>query len=115
MKLAPFDDLEDATEGEREESGHGASEHFDRMAFTMAALRLVRPAKMTVAVCESASRLRVLAGREWGEEGGQQWALVAIPKNASRRSIALALAGLGGDSSPPYMLDVLLRAESSRS
>jgi hypothetical protein len=119
-----------------------SDEPFDRAAFAMHALDLVRIPGMTVAVCLGAARLRVDTGRAWGrtsgagvqargQERGQErghervhkrWAVLAIPANASRRAIALAVAGLScGPATPapgaasvppappaPYVLDVLL-------
>jgi hypothetical protein len=83
-------------------------EPFDRLAFATAALELVRPAHMTIAVCARSTRLRVEAGRKWGGQPGERWALVSVPETASRRAIALAIAQLGEGAPRPYALDVLL-------
>jgi hypothetical protein len=88
-------------------------EHFDRVAFAQRALDLVPPPKTTVAVCEGVVRLRVEAGRLWGRGEGERWAIVSVPKTASKRAIALAVAQLSGARDAlPYALDVLL-AEAS--
>jgi hypothetical protein len=93
---------------EQEEQDDDSYEEFDRLAFTMSALDLVRPKGMTVAVCRGVSRLRVEAGRAWGRGPDASWALVSIPPNASRRAIAVALTKLTkAGATPPYALDVL--------
>jgi hypothetical protein len=61
---------------------------------------------MIVAVCEGSSRMNVAVGRRWGHPG-EAWAMLAIPRYASRRSIALAVAELSGVP-PAWALDVLL-------
>jgi hypothetical protein len=89
-----------------------SDERFDRLAFAHRALDLVRPERMTIAVCEGRRRLVVEAGRMWGKAEGERWAMVSVPPTASRRAIALAVAGLaagpGGRTATPYLLDVLL-------
>jgi hypothetical protein len=85
-------------------------ESFDRLAFAASALELVRPARMTVALCGRSARLRVEAGRKWGCDRGERWALVSVPETASRRAIALAIAELTDGESRPYALDVLIAA-----
>ncbi|HEY5146980.1 MAG TPA: hypothetical protein VII82_09445 [Polyangiaceae bacterium] len=102
-----------------------SDERFDRGAFARRAIELVRPRRMTVAICEGATRLRVESGRLWGrplavpcdpedsaeacgEACDEKWALLAIPADASRRAIALAVAGLA-HGARAYALDVLIR------
>jgi hypothetical protein len=94
-----------------------STESFDRLAFTQRALELVRPKQMTIAVCEGSRRLRVEAGRLWGKGEGERWAMVCVPKTASRRAIAIAVVQLAGAPADPYVLDVLLgdRREPYRS
>jgi|CZKU01.1.fsa_nt_gi hypothetical protein len=93
-----------------------SEERFDRGAFARRAVELVRPRRTTVAICEGATRLRVESGRLWGrpqpvprdpDESGERWALLAIPADASRRAIALAVAGLA-HGARAYALDVLI-------
>jgi hypothetical protein len=97
-----------------------SDERFDRGAFARRAIELVRPRRTTVAICEGATRLRVESGRLWGrpqavprdpddsgEAGNETWALLAIPADASRRAIALAVAGLA-HGARAYALDVLI-------
>jgi hypothetical protein len=85
-----------------------STESFDRVAFAERALALVKPPRMTVAICEGSRRVRVLAGRQWGGEKGERWAILSIPYNASRRAIASAILELGVGPSRPFALDVLL-------
>jgi hypothetical protein len=86
-------------------------ERFDRIAFAMRALRIVRPEHMRVAVYTRTSNLRVERGRDLdSEEAG--WALIGIPPDASRQSIALALAELAGLGSAPFVVDLLCVAGS---
>jgi hypothetical protein len=106
----PYRTVEIAPEIERS-IDETSEEPFDRAAFARQALDLVRPPGMTVAVCPGAMRMRVDTGRAWGRGAGaadiRRWAVLAIPANASRRAIALAVAALSQDP-PPYALDVLL-------
>jgi hypothetical protein len=91
-----------------------SDEGFDRAAFARRALALVRPPRTTVAICEGAARMRVVSGRMWGRTPGrdaERWAMLAIPHQASRRAIALAVAELVHQPGP-YVLDVLLDARA---
>jgi hypothetical protein len=82
-----------------------SDERFDRTAFAMHALELVRPPRTTVAVCPGA-RLRVEMGRTWGRDPAERWAMLSIPPRASRRAIATAIAELAR-APRPYVLDLL--------
>jgi hypothetical protein len=113
MRIAP----ESTVLEEREEQTEESFEDFDRIEFAMSALDLVRPQKLTVALCRGRSRLRVESGRAWGRGEGERWALLSIPPTASRRSIVLALAevaGVNGQDDLPYVLDVLLAKPSRK-
>ena len=87
-------------------------EAFDRMAFARRALELVRPVQTRVALCEG-RRMRVEAGPVWGRRP-ERWAVLAIPAQASRRAIALAVAELAGVPHA-YAFDVLVAAEPALS
>lgn len=94
---------------ERDRSAAEVSdERFDRGQFARRALELARPRRTTVAICEDATHLRVERGRRWGHPG-EAWAMLAIPRHASRRAIALAVAELSGGAQA-WVLDVLLGA-----
>jgi hypothetical protein len=88
------------------------TERFDRIAFAMHALRIVRPEHMRVAVYTRASNLRVERGRDFAADDAS-WALIGIPPDASRQSIALALAELVGLSNAPFMVDLLCVAAAA--
>ncbi|HLK36242.1 MAG TPA: hypothetical protein VKU41_05780 [Polyangiaceae bacterium] len=87
-----------------------SDERFDRASFARQAVDLVRPARMTVAICEGSSRMRVESGPIWGRRG-ETWALVAVSDRASRRAIALAVATLARVPRA-YALDALLDSAS---
>ena len=78
---------------------------FDRTAFAMEALDLLRPCFTAVAVFEG-RRLHVASGRAWGMGAGARWAMIAVPPNASRRAIASAVAALT-EAPRPYAMAVL--------
>jgi hypothetical protein len=88
-------------------------ESFDRLAFAERLLALLRPERTTVALCEG-SRIHVEAGRQWGGAPGARWAIVSVPRDASRRAIADAVLGLFvREDGRPWVLDVLLRERGS--
>ncbi|MCC6552067.1 MAG: hypothetical protein IT372_03465 [Polyangiaceae bacterium] len=84
---------------------------FDRIAFAMRALDVLRPKRMTVAVYSAASALRVEQGKNLHRGAGGTWAIVGIPPHASREHIAYALAELAGVASVPYAVQMLLAME----
>lgn len=89
---------------------HRDAEPFDRIAFAMRALDLLRPKRMTVAVYPAVSSMRVEQERDLRREGATT-AIVGIPPHASREHIAYALAELAGVASVPYTVQVLLAAD----
>jgi hypothetical protein len=92
---------------------HEDPEPFDRLAFAMRALSLLRLPRMKIAVYTSVSALRVERGRELADpEAG--WALVGIPPGASRARIAMALAELAGVAHRPFVVDLLVLAGGRR-
>jgi len=96
---------------ERNQLAHEVSdEHFDRAAFARQALELARPLRTTVAICEDATRMHVESGPQWRRRG-ERWALLAIPRNASRRAIALAVAELSR-APRAWALDLLVSMEN---
>lgn len=88
----------------------GSSEEFDRIAFAMRALRLLRP-PMTVAVYPRSRALSVETGRDLSTEPSGTWALLGIPPDASRAHIALAVAELASAERRPWLLDLLIESE----
>jgi hypothetical protein len=95
---------------ERDQLAEASDDHFDRAAFALRALELLRPPRTTVAICEDATRMRIEFGPQWRRRG-EAWALLAIPRNASRRAIALAVAELSR-APRAWALDVLLGARN---
>jgi hypothetical protein len=89
---------------------HHDPEAFDRVAFAMRMLSILRPPRMTVAVYASVGKLCVERGRELASHPDATWAMVGIPPHASRESIAFALADLVGSVRKPFVVDVLLAA-----
>lgn len=87
---------------------HVSGESFDRIAFAMRALAILRPPKMKVVVYERCERFHVERGRDLRRGPGASFALVGIPRHASRAYIAYRLAELTGAVDVPYLLPVLL-------
>lgn len=81
-----------------------SSERFDRIAYTMALLRLLKP-PMSVAVYPGSQYLHVeRSGRRTPRE---PWAILGIPPHATRESIAAAVVGLSGLEREAFLIDLL--------
>ncbi len=80
---------------------------FDRIAFAMRALDVLRPKRVKVAVYQAVSTLQIASGRDYGGREGA-WAMIGIPPHASREHIAYALAELAGAASVPYAVQAIL-------
>ena len=93
-----------------EDLAESSTESFDRIAFAERALALVRPPRTTVAICEGARQVKVALGRQWGKQPDARWAVVSVPRDASRRAIATAVLGLHDGTSRAWALDVLVSA-----
>jgi len=89
-----------------------SSEQFDRIAFAMRALRLLRP-RMTVAVYPRTSSLAVERVHDRSKQGGITWATLGVPPDASRAHIALAVAELAGERRTEWVLDFLVGSNLS--
>lgn len=87
-----------------------SAEVFDRVAFALEYLALVRPTGTVVAVCEGARRIALEHGRQWGGPAGARWAMLMVPRTASRRAIARAILGLAR-APQAWELDVLENGE----
>jgi hypothetical protein len=98
-------------EAEEAELAEESTEAFDRFAFAVAALDLLRPPRTRVALCTGTLRVRVSSGRMWGHGEEARWALLSIPTRASRRAIALAVAEIARGAGMPWALDVLLTGQ----
>lgn len=88
-------------------------ERFDRVAFALRTIELLKPRGMKVAVYQGHFELRIERGREWSRSSGASWAMVSVPPDASREEIVFALAELSGMPATPWLLDILLRDPSS--
>lgn len=89
---APFVELDrDRIESER------STEDFDRIAFAMLALDRMPPRIGTIAVLES-------RGGSVKIDEGQKWAVLIVPRMASRRAIAHAVATIAKSPLPPWSL-----------
>jgi hypothetical protein len=95
----------------RREIRRESSEVFDRIAFAMRALRLLRP-DMTVAVYPRARSLEVQRGRDLSRGEDAVWAMVGVPPDASREQIALTIAELDGARSQSLLVDLLVAADA---
>ncbi len=82
---------------------------FDRLAFAMRALDVLKPKNMKVVVYERIDDMHIERGRELRLGPSGSWATVGIPRHASREHIAVSLAELTGRSGVPYLIDVLVR------
>jgi hypothetical protein len=80
---------------------------FDRLAFALRAIQLLRPRAIDVAVYRS-THLHVMQGRDLSRGGETRWAIVGIPNNASAESVALALLELTDLSRRPLALELAL-------
>jgi len=90
-----------------------SSEQFDRIAFAMRALRLLRP-HLTVAVYPRARELHVERGRDLTGGPDATFAMLGVPPDASREHIALAVAELSGDRQSPLLVELLLGTAGRR-
>jgi hypothetical protein len=93
----------------RADSERRPDQRFDRLAFALEAVGMLRLHEMRVAVFPS-NRLVVEEGRDLARGPLARWAMVGIPKDASAESIVLALGGLARASGAPYALQATLRA-----
>jgi hypothetical protein len=82
---------------------------FDRVKFAKRLLSLLAPSDVRVVVFASNFDLKVDIGRAHERGPGQRWASVAIPPDASREHIALAIAEIAGVARLPFVLDWLSR------
>lgn len=93
---------------ERREISRNDPERFDRVAFAIRAVRLLKPAGMTVAVYQGNFAVRIESGRDLRHGAKATWGMIAVPPHASRAEIAMAVARLAGRAEDPYVLDLLM-------
>jgi hypothetical protein len=82
---------------------------FDRLAFAMRALDILRPPKMKVVVYERVRELRIEQGIDHERGPDATWAMVGIPPHASREHIAYELAKLVGFAEQAWVTAILIR------
>ena len=85
-------------------------DRFDRIDFAMRALSIVGPREMRVAVYQRNRDLCIERGTDLGPGKLPGWALLGIPPDASRESIALAVAEIAGVAEAPFVVDLLMLA-----
>jgi hypothetical protein len=88
-------------------------EDFDRIGFAMRALEVLAPPHMTVAVYPGCIDVNIVRGRDLSRGAGASWAIVGIGRRVTRQRILLALAELAGHAKSPFVVDLLLAADSS--
>ncbi|HMA94585.1 MAG TPA: hypothetical protein VKP30_17965 [Polyangiaceae bacterium] len=75
------------------ELARSPEQRFDRLAFALKAVRLLRIPNIHLAVFPS-HRLTLNSGRELDAVPGTRWVMVGVPSDASARSIVTALTEL---------------------
>lgn len=81
------------------------TEDFDRVSFARRVLDVLRPANVRVLIRDGSREFVVEEGRLWGT-AASRWAIVAIPRQASREDIVWTLVELVGYTPGPYRFDV---------
>lgn len=92
---------------------HHDPEVFDRMAFAMRALDVLRPKRLRVALYRTRSSMQVEVMNDLSREGFRI-ASVGIPDHASAAHIAYALAEIAGVTSVPYAVQMMLAVDRRR-
>lgn len=82
-------------------------QRFDRVAFALRALGLLKPTRTRVAVFAS-HRLEVQQGVDLARGPDARWVMLGVPEDASAESIVLALTKLERGAPERYVLDVML-------
>ena len=85
-------------------------ETFDRIAFAMRALDVLRPKRLRVALYRTTSQMQVEVVKDVSREG-YRVASVGIPDDASAAHIAYALAEIAGVTSVPYAVQMMLAVD----
>jgi len=95
---------------DRQELSTCDPERFDRLAFAMRAVRMLKPRQMTVVVYEGNVGVRVHKGPDRRNGPEATWGMIAVPPHASRAEIAVAVATLAGRTEDPYAVDLVMAA-----
>jgi hypothetical protein len=107
--IRPVDPSHLETIERAEHRGRSSRASFDRLAFALRAIDVLRPPGTDIVVYPS-SRLEVQQGRDLRRGNAARWALVGIPRDASAASIALALLEIEGTPQRPITLELVLAA-----
>ena len=94
--MDPFEHLDSRRHERRaaiREFERSPEQRFDRVAFAIRVLHLLRIPHTRVAVFSS-RRLVIETGQQWGSVPNSYWAMVGIPADASAHSIVLALSDI---------------------
>lgn len=81
-------------------------EDFDRVAFARRVLDVLDPRAVRVLLRDGGSEFVVEQGRLWAA-GDARWAIVALPRHASREEIVWTLVEVVGYTPGPYRFDVM--------
>ncbi|HMY15342.1 MAG TPA: hypothetical protein PKA58_03385 [Polyangium sp.] len=86
------------------------TENFDRLAFAMRALDVLKPKRLRVALYRTSSSMQVEVVNDVSRKG-YRVASVGIPDHASAAHIAYALAEIAGAASVPYAVQMMLAVD----
>lgn len=88
-------------------------ESFDRIAFAMRALDVLRPKRLRVALYRTSASMQIEVVNDVARKG-YRIASVGIPDHASAAHIAYALAEIAGVTSVPYAVQMMLAVDRRR-
>ena len=92
---------------------HHDPENFDRIAFAMRALDVLRPIRLRIALYRATASMHVEVVNDTSRKG-YRIASVGIPDHASAAHIAYALAEIAGVTSVPYAVQMMLAVDRRR-
>ncbi|MDO9020669.1 MAG: hypothetical protein Q8S73_31700 [Deltaproteobacteria bacterium] len=93
-------------EEERRAPQGWCTEEFDRVDFARRVLDVLKPRGVRVLLRDGAREFVIEQGRLWSA-GDARWAMVAIPRQASREDIMWNLVEVVGYTPGPYRFDVM--------
>lgn len=93
-------------EEERRAPQTWCTEEFDRVDFARRVLDVLKPRGVRVLLRDGMTEFVIEQGRLWSA-GEARWAMVAIPKQASREEIMWNLVEVVGYTPGPYRFDVM--------
>ena len=81
-------------------------EAFDRVDYARRVLDALKPQRVRVLLRDGGAEFSIDQGRLWGTADAR-WAIVAIPRHATREDIVWTLVELIGYTPGPYRFDVM--------